>query len=189
MLRKNSLVLLLVSIIFVNFANAQFKKWSSITTFNGGYANLVAEDTGNNLGGYAVDFSYLQTSLNGKYGAGIIISYINSQDEDTNKNRKINYSTFPIAAVGQYFFGSNTFQAYIQGHAGIQFSRSEYSGNNIYSFTGDAGLYLGTGIGSNIYLNDKILLNIAYNFSYISNGVYRDGVVHLFKIGIGFQSN
>lgn len=42
--------------------------------------------------------------------------------------------------------------------------------------------------GGYIFTDEKIFINAAYNFSYMSNSFYRDGIIHLLKIGIGFQS-
>jgi hypothetical protein len=52
---------------------------------------------------------------------------------------------------------------------------------------GDSGLTLNTGAGINLFVNEKILLNFAYNLMWMDNGYYQDGIVHLIKAGLGFQ--
>ncbi len=44
--------LLMVMTVFATNATAQFKNWSQLVSFNGGYASLVGESTGNTLDGY-----------------------------------------------------------------------------------------------------------------------------------------
>jgi len=48
---------------------------------------------------------------------------------------------------------------------------------------------LGGGIGGYFFTDEKIFINVAYNLNYLSNSYYRDGLIHLFKLGIGFQND
>jgi len=43
------------------------------------------------------------------------------------------------------------------------------------------------GLGANFFTGEKLFINAAYNFSYLSNSFYRDGIVHLLKIGLVFR--
>ena len=185
-----SLSVFFVALFFLAASlNAQYKKLSKLTEFNGGYASLTAEDTGHNLTGYMVEFSYIQTALDGKWGGGVMIGFVNSQDQDARENAEMNFSTVPVAALGQLYFGGNVFQGYVQGQLGLQFSRADYVGERLGWATGDAGLFAGLGLGGHIFLSEQVFVNIAYNFSYLSNSAYRDGIAHLFKLGIGFQND
>lgn len=180
--------LMLVIFVFTASASAQFKNWSKLTTFNGGFASLVGETTGNTLDGYAFDFTYEQINMDGTMSGGIMITYLAGHDGDTENTRRINYASLPIMLQGKYFFGSDMVKGYLQGSAGIQFSWVEYSGPNLLLKDGDSGFAFGLGLGGNFFTDEKIFVNAAYNFSYLTNSFYRDGIVHLFKVGIGFQS-
>lgn len=169
-------------------ATAQYKNWSKLMSFNGGYASLKAEDTGNNLDGYAFDFTYEQSNLDGNLAGGIMVTYMAAHDDDSDNDRRINYQSLPIMFQGKYYFGSNQARGYLQGGVGIQYSRIEYLSSNLLLSDGDAGFTAGGGIGGYFFTDEKIFINVAYNLNYLSNSFYRDGLVHLFKVGIGFQN-
>jgi len=186
---KYSKVLFLIMVIsvFATTASAQFKNWSQLVSFNGGYASLVGEDTGNTLDGYAFDFTIEQVNSDGNIAGGLMLTYLTGHDDDSENNQHINYQSIPIMLQGKYFFGSEMIKFYLQGGVGLQFSRIEYAGPKLLLQDADTGLALGAGLGSYFFADEKIFLNIAYNFSYLKNSFYRDGIVHLVKIGIGFQ--
>jgi hypothetical protein len=170
-------------------ATAQYKNWSKLTSFNAGYASLKAEDTGNNLDGYAFDFTYEQSNMDGNLAGGIMVTYMAAHDDDSENSRRINYQSLPIMLQGKYYLGSNRARGYLQGGAGIQFSWVEYSGPILLLQDGDSGITLGGGIGGYFFTDEKIFINVAYNLNYLSNSYYRDGLIHLFKLGIGFQND
>jgi hypothetical protein len=175
-------------LVFMTTVSAQFKNWSQLFSFNGGYAILVGESTGNTLDGYAIDFTYEQVNMDGDLSGGILIQYLAGHDDDTPNNRRINYQSIPVMFQGKYFFGSDMVKGYLQGGIGLQFSRIEFSGANLLLQDGDSGFTFGIGLGGIFFTDEKIFINAAYNFNYLGNSFYRDGIVHLFKIGIGFQS-
>jgi hypothetical protein len=173
--------------LFVTTASAQFKSWSKLTSFNGGYASLVGEYTGNTMDGYAFDFTYEQVNMEGNLAGGIIITYLAGHDKDSKDDRRINYQSIPIMFQGKYFFGPAKYKGYLQGGIGLQFSRIEFSGPNILLQDGDSGFTGGLGLGGYFFTDEKMFINVAYNFSYQANSFYRNGIVHLLKVGIGFQ--
>ena len=179
---------MIIIAVYANSASAQFKKWSQLMSFNGGYATLVGENTGNTLEGYAFDFTYEQVNMDGDLSGGVMVTYLSGRDEDTENERYLNYRSIPVLLQGKYFFGSDMIAGYLQGGIGIQFSAVDYVGKNLMLSDADAGFAMAAGIGANFYTDEKIFINAAYNFSYLNNSFYRDGIVHLFKVGIGFQS-
>ena len=179
---------MMVIFFLTSTVSAQFKNWSQLISFNGGYASLVGETTGNTLDGYAFDFTYEQVNMDGDMAGGIMITYLAGHDDDSENDRRINYQSIPVMLQGKYFFGSEMIKGYLQGGVGVQFSRIEYTGPNLLLQDGDSGFALNLGLGGYIFTDEKIFINAAYNFSYMSNSFYRDGIIHLLKIGIGFQS-
>jgi hypothetical protein len=184
----NLTFLMLVIAVFATNASAQFKNWSEQMSFNGGYASLVGETTGNTLDGYAFDFTYEQVNMDGTLSGGVLISYLAGHDDDKENERRLNIYSLPILLQGKYFFGSDMVKGYLQGGVGLQFSRIEYSGKNLLLQDADTGFAMLLGLGGNIFTDEKIFINAAYNFSYLNNSFYRDGIVHLLKVGIGFQT-
>jgi len=182
------LILLMIVSVFATSASAQFKTWSKLTSFNGGYALLAGENTGNSLDGYAFDVTFEQVNMDGDMAGGVMIKYLAGHEDDNENDRRINYQSIPIMLQGKYLFGSESIKGYLQGGVGIQFSRIEYTGPNLLLLDADSGWALGLGLGGYFFTDEKIFINAAYNFSYLTNSFYRDGIVHLVKIGIGFQS-
>ena len=187
-MRCGRLVLLLFIFALTTTTSAQFKNWSQQYSFNGGYAILDGESTGNTLEGYAIDFTYEQVNMDGNLSGGVLIQYLAGHDDDTDNDRRINYQSIPVMFQGKYFFGSDMVKGYLQGGIGLQFSRIEYSGPKLLLQDGDTGFTFGVGLGGLFFTDEKIFINAAYNFSYQGNSYYRDGIIHLFKVGIGFQS-
>jgi len=182
------LFLIMAVSVFTTTASAQFKSWSQLVSFNGSFASLVGETTGNTLEGYAFDFTYEQVNMDGNLAGGVMVTYLAGHDNDSENDRRINYQSIPVMLQGKYFFGSDMIKGYLQGGAGIQFSRIEFTGPNLLLLDGDTGWAFGLGLGGYFYTDEKIFINAAYNFNIQTNSFYRDGIVHLVKIGIGFQS-
>lgn len=183
------LFLLILILVFTATVSAQFTNFSQLISFNGGYATLTAEETGNTMDGYAFDFTFEQVNMDGNLAGGVMIAYLNAQDVVENEEWHTNYQSIPILLQGKYFFGSPYLKLYFQGGIGVQFSRIEHAGPKLLLADGDSGFAAGIGAGGNLFLGKKLFINAAYNLNYLSNSFYRDNLVHLFKIGIGFQSD
>lgn len=136
---KTPIFISVMILVFMTTVSAQFKNWSQLCSFNGGYAILVGESTGNTLDGYAFDFTYEQVNMDGDLSGGVLIQYLAGHDDDTANNRRINYQSIPIMLQGKYLFGSDMVKGYLQGGIGVQFSRIEFSGANLLLQDGDAG--------------------------------------------------
>jgi hypothetical protein len=155
--------------------------------FDGAYAIVSADETDNSLDGYAFGIGFEQLNGKGNLAGGIGLMYLNTQDTNEEKELEVNYASVPIALYGKYLIGKQGFAGYLQGGFGIQFSNADYTGKAIYASGGDSGLILNLGAGGHISLNEKLFLNVAYNFMLMGNSYYQDGMVHLFKLGLGFQ--
>jgi hypothetical protein len=51
----------------------------------------------------------------------------------------------------------------------------------------DMGFYLGAGGGIMLYLKENVFLNAGYDFAWITNSWYADGLLHSATGGIGFR--
>ena len=181
------LFLLIVICVFTATASAQFKSYSQLISFNGSWASMAAKETGSTFDGWAFDFTYEQVNMDGDLAGGVSITYLTAQDEVENEAWHTNYQSIPILLQGKYFFGSPNWKFYLMGGIGVQFSRIEHAGPNLLLADGDSGFAFGLGAGVNIFTSEKFFINAAYNFNHLSNSFYQDGLVHLLKIGIGFQ--
>ena len=53
--------------------------------------------------------------------------------------------------------------------------------------TGDSGFYGGLGTGITINISELVLMNLEYEWAYLSNSWYRDGFMNSVMLGIGFK--
>ena len=185
---SKSLILILLMLALTSSALAQLKNWSQLISFNGGYVLLDGEATDNTMNGYAFGITYEQVNMYGELSTGVLISYLAGHDEDSDNNRRINYQSIPILLQSKLFFGSEKIKGYLQVGIGIQFSRIEFTSEKLLLQDGDSGLVLGLGLGGLLFTDEKLFINLAYNLTLMTNSYYRNGIIHLFKLGIGFQS-
>jgi hypothetical protein len=188
-MRKLIVILIIITVPFLSSqAFAQLKAWSKLFIFDGAYAIVSGEETSNTLDGYAFSLGFEQLSRKGQWSGGIGLMYLNSQDTNDETQEQLNYSSYPISLYGKYFAGIPGLSAYLQAGFGIQFSNVEYTGKaGYYSGGADSGLTLNLGAGAPVFLNERMFLNIAYNLVWMENSYYQDGLVHMFKLGLGFQ--
>ncbi len=168
-------------------AFAQLKPWSKMFTFDGGYAMVTSDETSHSMDGYTFGVGFEQLNMDGNWSGGVGLMYLNSKDTNDETAREISYSSMPIILYGKYLFGSGKFNGYILGGAGLQFSNVDYTGKEIYLSNKDSGFALQLGAGGYMFFNEKMFLNVSYNFMLLGNSYYQDGIVSLFKVGLGFQ--
>jgi hypothetical protein len=181
---------IVLTILFLcNPAFAQLKPWSKLFLFDGAYAMVTSDETSHSLDGYSFGIGFEQLNLSGHMSAGVSLMYLNSQDKNDEREVDINFSSVPISVYLKYLFGKGSVSGFIQGGLGVQFSDVEYTGQAVYLSGGDSGMAFSAGAGGHIFVNEKMFINVAYNFMYMGNSYYQDGLVHLFKLGLGFQYN
>ena len=86
---------IVIIFVFMTTVSAQFKNWSNLVSFNGGYVMLTSEETDNSISGYAFDFSYEQVNTDGTLAGGVMITYLAAHEDDNEINRRINYQSIP----------------------------------------------------------------------------------------------
>jgi len=81
------------------------------------------------------------------------------------------------------------FKAYVNLMAGVQFSNyTARTSNSAGKVTAnDSGFYGGGGAGLLYRIKNKYFITGGYEFSYLSNGYYSDGVVNSFILGLGIR--
>ena len=89
----------------------------------------------------------------------------------------------------KYSFGqSESFRPFVKGALGMHFSSYDYDlplAGNIE--TGDAGFYGGLGAGIAFIINTNVIINLEYEWAYLSNSWYRNGTVSSAMLGVGFK--
>jgi opacity protein-like surface antigen len=120
------------------------------------------------------------------WAIGGSIHYMGFKDEGYATTT--HYSSWPISFYGKYLIGENKLQGYLKGVTGAQFfaaKRETLTGEKLkdtdFSFT------IGTGVGSNYKLNEKIFLNLDYELLYLTHAFYDKALTHAVTLGIGIK--
>ena len=183
-------VLIFISTPFwTNPTFAQIKSLSQLYIFDGAYATLDSKETNNTLDGYSFSLSFEQLSRGKQWAGGVGVMYLNAQDTNNDTQKEINYVSVPIILIGKYLFNYGIGSNYLQCGFGVHFSHVDYLGKETYLSGGRSGLTFNLGFGGHVFFNEKMFLNIGYNFMLMSNSYYQDGIAHLWKLGIGFQND
>jgi hypothetical protein len=183
-------------IISFSIAQAQHKPESGLLIFNVGFTETSPEDSDANLSGNTFSLSYEKSNYTGNLAGGVAIAYattsadsLNASGEQVQRLNSVSVEVLPILLYGKVLFGSPKVKGYIGGGFGIQFSKANSFRDLVQVTSYDSGFLIGGVGGLNFFVNEKILLNASYNLSYMGNSYFKDGVVHNFVIGLGFQLN
>lgn len=184
--------LLVLSLIFILqvSAQAQFKARNRLILFNGSLGLVKSDETGNKFSSYMFSFYYEQIMINTRTVWGVSIGYLNGQDKaDTPESRKVNFQTIPFMFYAKHLFGSGRVRGYAKGGLGLHSSKIEFVGPETLVTDWDAGLLLGAGAGIYVALDENIFINLNYDFTWLDNSYYQDGLAHFFNLGLGFHLN
>ena len=189
-MRRVFLGMIIISVLFGGkSAFAQLKSSSRVFIFDGAYATLDSKETSHTLDGYCFGLSFEQLSSGIKWSGGVGLMYLNAQDTNDDTQREINYVSVPIILSGKYYFNSGIGSNYLQCGFGVHFSQVDYLGKETCFSGGSSGFTFNLGFGGYVFFNEKMFLNIGYNFMLMGNSYYQDGIVHLWKLGLGFQND
>ena len=189
---KNQLLLiLLVFCSMINFSQAQ----ENCITVSGGYAFANVEDVDESTTGWRINVLYEYAPMESNLSHGVNFGYIHTSATIVDSGIGSTESEFkaghwPIYYVPKYTFlaWESTFRPFIKGALGMHFSDYDISGSFGGSIdTGDTGFYGGLGAGLDINISERTLLNLEYEWAYLSNSWYRDGFINSLMLGIGFK--
>lgn len=185
MLNKNIFAVLFFVLILVSVTSAQFKSGGNIWSVNGGYTYLNVTESEQNLTGYAITGTFDQVSWDLKYSGGFTFGYLRSME--TYSNAEYVYSSLPFVLQGKYYLITKKVPFYLQGGIGMHFSKLERTSEFVYTAYGDVGLVLNAGTGIFIPLSSSLSINLSYQFNWYETTFYKDGMVHLFRVGLAFN--
>jgi opacity protein-like surface antigen len=96
--------------------------------------------------------------------------------------------SWPIYYAPKFIFGGGEkFQGFIKGALGWQFAKLITDGPAVEAEATDSGFYGGAGLGGTYLLNEKVFLNLEYEWAYMSNSFYKDGFMNTVQLGVGFK--
>jgi hypothetical protein len=174
---------LLLSLLFL-LPIALYAQVNSLTV-GGGYVFTNIEDTDASGSGYRINGQYDYQPIGSAVSYGLHFGYINVTGSNNNTDYTI--STLPIAFVPKFYFGDGNLQPFLKGVIGIEFSDIERAGSATTITAKDSGIIAGVGAGVKYPMSDKAFLNFDYEFAYLANSFYRDGLMNSISLGIGFN--
>jgi hypothetical protein len=168
----------------------------NMITVSGGYsfANLEAseimEDDGKvKTTGWRINGLYEFNPAEGKWAYGFSVGYINLTGNDGSGLDTVDFkvSTVPYYFAPKYIFGKNDIKGYVKGVLGMQSSRLERTGALGTVEASDFGFYGGASVGMMVFLNEMFFLNGEYEFAWMSNSFYTDGLINSAMLGVGIK--
>lgn len=178
-------ITLLLLIVLATFAFSQENRIS----LSYGYPIANIEDVDESGSGWRLNLLYEFAPMDGKISHGLSVGYIGFGADVTEGpyNGSVDVNAWPIYYAPKFSFGSDKFKGFIKGALGWQFSKIDYSGNIIGVEENDAGFAGGVGAGGMYFINNKLFLNLEYEFLWLSNSFFRDESLNTVSIGLGIQ--
>jgi opacity protein-like surface antigen len=185
----------LIITFFFAFAISYCQAQENCITVSGGYAFANVEDIDGSSTGWRINVLYEYAPMESNLSHGVNFGYIHTSATIVDSGIGSTESEFkaghwPIYYVPKYTFlaWESTFRPFVKGALGMHFSDYDKTGPLGGSIdTGDTGFYGGLGAGLDINISERTLLNLEYEWAYLSNSWYRDGFINSLMLGIGFK--
>lgn len=153
-----------------------------------GYVTSDYEDADQDAEGWRINGTFEMIPGGKPLAHGLTIGYIQTDAEKTVGAQTIKYDakTIPVYYAPKLILGKKAVKVFAKGALGFHYSDYTRSGG----LTGDVsaddfGFYGGVGLGAMVVLKEKFFINAEYEWTYLSNSYYQDGVVQSATIGVG----
>jgi opacity protein-like surface antigen len=178
-----------VIILLVIFCSFKLQAQESNFALSGGYVFTNIEEVDQQATGFRINGLYEFNPMEGMLAHGISVGYLRTTASNTvnSQTTKYTFSNFPIYYAPKVMFGSESFKGFIKGALGFHYSGYKRTGEVTTFDTWDFGFYGGAGAGIMKTINDKVFINVEYEWAYLSNTSFRDGFVNTIMGGIGFK--
>ncbi len=176
-------------ILIVVFCSFKLMAQESNFTFSGGYVFTNLEEVDQDATGFRINGLYEFNPTEGMLAHGISMGYLRTTATNTIGGLTSDYtfSNFPVYYAPKVLFGSESFKGFIKGAVGFHYSGYKREGDLTSIDTWDFGFYGGAGGGLIKTINDRIFINVEYEWAYLANSSYRDGFLNTIMAGIGFK--
>jgi len=185
MLQRTVITLFFILLFISSTSHAQLKPGESIWTTDVGFSLLNIPDSEVSLGGYVFTATYDQLSWDLKYSGGASFGYIRSTT--TISDEEWTYSSIPLTLQGKLYLLSKEAALYLQGGIGVHFSQLARTTELLYLQFSDVGLVLNAGLGFLIPISKNMFISLSYQFNWYDTSYYKNGFVHLFRLGLAFN--
>ena len=161
----------------------------NLFSLSGGYSFANIEDAETNSTGWRINGLYEFNPSAGSFSHGVSIGYIRTNGESDALVQTTYYklNSIPVYYAPKYMFGSESFKGFVKGALGMHYSFMTRTGGLGELSTHDWGFYGGASAGIMYFFNEKLFLNLEYEWAYLSNTYYRDGFMNSAMGGIGIR--
>lgn len=185
-MKKTILIFYLAAIAAVGFSQ------ENQVIVSGGYAFANMEDLDAKLTGWRINGEYQFNPQEGNLSYGFVLGYASLKgasgagDVDTADYK---YSTLPLYFAPKYMIGigGDDFKVFIKGALGTHNTNFKRTGSVLEVEGQDWGFYGGFSAGILYNISDLIFINAEYEFAWMSNSTYQDGLLNSVMGGIGFK--
>src|SRR5688572_6408868 len=177
-------IIVSINFLFIPSIVAQLNSF----TFEGGYAFGNAQYYRTNFPGWKVNGLFEYHPKEHKLCYGFSIGYIKTSNNliVSSGGNEFEYSigTVPIVIVPKYIIGNGSFQGFIKTDLGYQFSNRKRL-NSSESALNQSGFYGGIGAGIMKSFGPKYFIHLDYEFAYMTNSYYENGLLNSIMLGVG----
>lgn len=181
---KNQMILLFSFFTLLGFSQ------ENMVSFSGGYVFANVENVDESATGWRINGTYEYRPNSSSFAHGISVGYIATTAEIDNSlgdTNKFKINSIPVYYAPKYLFGDGSFEGFVKGALGMQFSNLERTGSLVVVSDNDSGFYGGLGLGGMKTFKEKYFINLEYEWAYMSNSFYKDGFVNSLMLGLGVR--
>lgn len=156
-----------------------------------GYVTANVRDSDTRANGYRLNLLYEIQPASGSVVHSFSLGFFNAKADvveySGGQPLDYNYSitTWPFYYAPKFLIGKGSFQGFVKGALGMQFSTLKLtSPTDVFTST-DAGLFGGLGAGAMKSFKGNMIVSLEYEWGYLSNSYYNDGFTHSFMLGVG----
>ena len=174
--------LLIVTILFCTLT-----AWGQENMFSlsGGYVFANIEDSDANATGFRINGLYEFNPNASMVAHGFSLGWIQTKAAATNADYTL--SSIPLYYAPKVMVGQGSLKAFLKGALGMHYTNYRRTGSLGEIDTWDFGFYGGASLGAMKTFNDKLFINVEYEWAYLSNSAFRDGFVNSIMGGIGMR--
>ncbi|VGO12454.1 hypothetical protein PDESU_01007 [Pontiella desulfatans] len=154
-----------------------------------GYVTTNYEDVDKDIDGWRINGVFEMNPTGGPLLHGFAIGYMETSAERTSNAQTVKYEvkTIPIYYAPKIILGKKAVKVFAKGALGCHFSDYTRSGTLDSGSADEFGFYGGGSLGAMLVLKDKFFANIEYEWAYMSNTYFQDGLVESAMVGIGMK--
>lgn len=182
-----------IAILFFSVFTLMSYSQENMVTLAGGYSFATFDGADYNdskvkVTGWRINGLYEFNQIEGKFAHGVSVGYM-SLKGSPESNDSVNYkvSSLPVFYAPKFMFGNDKFKGFAKGALGFQNSKFEREGLLGNVDGSDWGFYGGLGAGIMYFVSDMIFIDVEYEFAWMSNAYYQDGLMNTLMGGIGFK--